>query len=132
MLADTAKVADPQPFLEHLDNDCDNDDDNTDGCVFSNLDGSSMLIAPKNILLDDDTSKGDTVYGHLATFVRGAPTPQIVELWRLTALSFLKRLEVKSPNTVWLSTSGVGVAWLHFRLDSQPKYYQYKEFADET
>ena len=30
---------------------------------------------------------------------------------------------------VWLSTSGLGVYWLHVRLDSRPKYYQFKEFA---
>ena len=33
---------------------------------------------------------------------------------------------------VWLSTSGMGVAWLHFRLDQRPKYYTYRAFAEET
>ncbi len=33
---------------------------------------------------------------------------------------------------VWFSTSGMGVAWLHFRLDKRPKYYTYRAFAEET
>jgi hypothetical protein len=141
-LADFAKLADTQAFSNHLD-ECD-----ADACVFSNLDKSSILIAPKNILEhdvgdydNDDKSEEEnevdignydtTVYGHLANFLRGAPTEQITEIWRMAALAFSKRLEEKSPKTVWFSTSGSGVAWLHFRLDSQPKYYQYQKFANE-
>ena len=30
---------------------------------------------------------------------------------------------------VWLSTAGHGVAWLHVRLDSQPKYYRYRPYV---
>ena len=30
---------------------------------------------------------------------------------------------------VWLSTSGMGVPWLHMRLDQVPKYYTYEPFA---
>jgi len=26
---------------------------------------------------------------------------------------------------------GMGIAWLHLRLDSRPKYYQFQEFAQE-
>jgi hypothetical protein len=26
---------------------------------------------------------------------------------------------------IWLSTAGDGIAWLHVRLDSRPKYYSY-------
>ena len=28
-------------------------------------------------------------------------------------------------NPLWLSTLGLGVAWVHIRLDRTPKYYQY-------
>jgi hypothetical protein len=30
---------------------------------------------------------------------------------------------------MWLSTSGLGVAWLHIRLDSTPKYYQHQPYT---
>jgi hypothetical protein len=33
---------------------------------------------------------------------------------------------------VWFSTSGMGVAWLHFRLDERPKYYTFRAFAEEN
>jgi NADH:ubiquinone oxidoreductase subunit len=31
---------------------------------------------------------------------------------------------------VWLSTAGMGVAWLHVRLDDRPKYYGYSPYRD--
>ena len=37
----------------------------------------------------------------------------------------------KNNDPIWFSTSGSGVAWLHFRLDSRPKYYTYKPFKIE-
>jgi hypothetical protein len=29
---------------------------------------------------------------------------------------------------VWLSTAGMGVAWLHVRLDSRPTYYGHRPY----
>ncbi|KAL7575598.1 hypothetical protein ACA910_020166 [Epithemia clementina (nom. ined.)] len=37
------------------------------------------------------------------------------------------KLEANQP--VWLSTSGMGIAWLHMRLDQVPKYYTYTPFV---
>lgn len=28
----------------------------------------------------------------------------------------------------WLSTAGMGVSWLHVRLDERPKYYRFQEY----
>ena len=28
----------------------------------------------------------------------------------------------------WLSTAGMGVYWLHVRVDSRPKYYRYQGY----
>ena len=36
--------------------------------------------------------------------------------------------EVGNDVPVWTSTSGLGVYWLHVRLDSRPKYYQHQPF----
>jgi hypothetical protein len=48
--------------------------------------------------------------------------------------NFKKRQRKNSgaAKPVWFSTSGMGVAWLHFRLDRRPKYYTYRAFAVET
>ena len=40
----------------------------------------------------------------------------------------LDRLHRSPEETTWLSTSGLGVYWLHVRLDSYPKYYTYRPY----
>jgi len=30
---------------------------------------------------------------------------------------------------LWLSTAGLGVSWLHVRLDTRPKYYRHRVYA---
>jgi hypothetical protein len=64
-------------------------------------------------------------YAHLATFARGAPPEQQQALWQTVGAAVARRL---SPAPLWLSTSGLGVAWLHVRLDKQPKYYTYPPY----
>jgi len=36
-----------------------------------------------------------------------------------------KRINAKR---VWLSTAGMGVSWLHVRLDDRPKYYGHRPY----
>ena len=31
----------------------------------------------------------------------------------------------------WLSTAGMGVAWLHVRLDQRPKYYAHRPYRED-
>lgn len=64
-----------------------------------------------------------TDYGNLAAFFQNAPTDQHQALWRVVGRSVKERLVSHSP--LWLSVAGGGVAWLHVRLDSSPKYYRY-------
>jgi hypothetical protein len=97
------------------------------GCVFPNLDGTSTMISPKG------TALGENTYGHLAAFVRRAPKEQVNKMWRLAVQTFVDVLVAsKSRDKVWFSTDGIGVAWVHFRLDPRPKYYSYKPFRQEV
>lgn len=80
---------------------------------FANLSGDSTLIAPAPLA-------DDSMYGHLAAFVRAAPAEQVDALWRTVGDAMTRRLSAKP---VWLSTAGAGVSWLHVRLDDRPKYY---------
>jgi hypothetical protein len=89
--------------------------------AFPNLSGDALLIVPRRI---SDANN----YGHIAAFVRGAPREQQHELLRCLALEIEKRLAA-SPNRFWISTAGLGVPWVHVRLDESPKYYQYKPYA---
>ncbi len=68
-----------------------------------------------------------SAYTDLATFLRHGPGEQKHELFRALAHAIRHRL---GQRPVWVSTSGLGVAWLHIRLDSRPKYYQYHPFTE--
>ena len=59
--------------------------------------------------------------------MRHAPAAQVHELWRAVGAAMQARL---SPRPTWLSTAGMGVAWLHVRLDERPKYYGYALYRD--
>ena len=96
-----------------------------DVCVFENLGGDAMLVSP--ICRDDSLPLA--TFSHLAIFVRTAPLSQVRHFWNKVADTYQQQY---NHNTVWLSTEGSGVAWLHVRIDRRPKYYHYHKFANET
>ena len=89
-----------------------NDDTDRGVVAFANLSGDAMLVVPSP---RTDVS----AYGHLAAFVRNAPREQANALWRVVARAVQVR---RTEQPLWLNTAGGGVAWLHVRLDSRPKY----------
>ncbi|KAI2498359.1 hypothetical protein MHU86_16112 [Fragilaria crotonensis] len=128
---------DPQAFAEHMSASC---CETLQGCAFPNMGGDAQLIVPcaavsqhramlKNNNIEEQPHL--VAYSHLAAFCRQAPIHQVSRVWQLAAKEYQHRVNGTSK-TVWLSTSGTGIAWLHFRLDSRPKYYQYKPFQSET
>ena len=62
-----------------------------------------------------------SVYTQIGGFVRDAPGHQILDFWTRVGKEMLGHVQ-QDPR--WLSTSGLGVYWLHVRIDSVPKYYQ--------
>jgi hypothetical protein len=108
--------ADDTDFAEHL---C----DEAPVAAFSNLSGDALLIVPRMIAAAES-------YGHIAAFVRGAPREQQHALLNCLAQEIEKRLAA-SPNRFWISTAGLGVPWVHVRLDRGPKYYQYRPYRSE-
>lgn len=85
---------------------------------FRNLGGDAILIAPS-------PCEGTQGYAHLATFLDRAAESQVHALWHSVGENICNSLTDKP---IWLSTSGLGVAWLHIRLDSSPKYYQHQPY----
>jgi len=83
--------------------------------VFESLGGDATLIAPCAIA-------GTQNCVHLASFVRAAPADLICAFWQTLGQTVLNSL---GDRPLWLSTSGLGVSWLHARLDSEPRYYQH-------
>jgi hypothetical protein len=89
--------------------------------TFPNLGGDAMLVAPEQIAASSS-------YAHLAAFVRSAPQAQQHELFQ-TLGHAIDDFLCKYDGRIWISTSGLGVAWLHVRLDTYPKYYQHQPYA---
>lgn len=90
-----------------------------DGVVsFENLGGDARLVVPA-------PAAEDHAYNHLARFVRDAPPAQQDTLFRVVGEQMQQRVTRKS---VWLSTAGAGVSWLHVRLDDRPKYYGFERY----
>ena len=78
--------------------------------TFPNLGGDAMLVVPAPLA----NAAG---YTHLARFLRQGPRAQVDAMWRSAGVAMLDRL---SNAPTWLSTAGLGVSWLHLRLDARP------------
>lgn len=89
---------------------------------FPNLRGDAVLVVPKDL-------SAPTAYGHLAAFLRGGPAAQVELLWKTLGVAIFE-WQFDGRGTLWLSTAGLGVPWLHLRLDSRPKYYRHAEYRD--
>jgi len=82
---------------------------------FPNLGGDAHLIAPTPKIEPQH-------YSHLGSFVRHAPQEQQDAFWQRVGECYAAALE---EGKRWLSTAGMGVYWLHVRVDTRPKYYRY-------
>lgn len=99
-----ASRPDPAAFLGNL---------SEDGVsAFRNLGDDATLVAPP--------ARG--AWPHLAAFVRTAPAALVHELVHCCTRTMFE-LSDSGRDPVWLSTAGLGVPWLHVRLDDRPKYY---------
>jgi hypothetical protein len=86
--------------------------------VFQNLGKDATLVVPAPIARPE-------VYPHLGSFIRNGPASQQAEFWRRVGETMTQSI---SSAPVWLSTAGLGVSWLHLRIDSHPKYYRYEPY----
>ena len=85
---------------------------------FPNLGGDATLVVPCPL--------GPlSAYAQLATFVRLALDEQQHQLWTMVGAALERQLGARP---LWLSTSGLGIYWLHIRLDSAPKYYTHDPY----
>ncbi len=88
--------------------------------VFDNLGKDATLIAPA-------PGRQDRNYSHIAVFTEQAPDQQQHALWQ--KVGEITRGHI-SNQLLWLNTAGGGVAWLHVRLDSRPKYYRHGPYCN--
>ena len=89
--------------------------------AFDNVHRDATLIIP--------SPRGSiSVYGHIASFVRKAPTKQVDALWRIVGETLVDRINNNPGKAFWANTQGDAVAWLHIRFDSTPKYYNFDAY----
>lgn len=83
--------------------------------AFQNLGNTATLVAPPH----RPGSKNN--FSHIATFYKHASPGEIKDLWRTVAKVVERKM--KKGESVYVSTHGTGVPWLHVRIESTPKYY---------
>jgi len=86
--------------------------------TFGNLGRDAELVVPCPVA-------PHRIYTHFASFIRNAPEEQKHDLFISLANVLGDNINSKP---VWVSTSGLGVYWLHIRLDARPKYYTYQPY----
>jgi hypothetical protein len=79
---------------------------------FPNIGGDAILVVPKPLA-------GKAGYGHLGAFLQVAPDEQQHALLQVLGGATKASLQ-RSDNSIWISTAGLGVPWLHVRLDLTP------------
>ena len=104
-------AADATAFREHF--------GATDIASFVSLKGDALLISP--------APRPGVDAAHFAAFARTAPSSLWLALLRQVAKA---DAEQRSAGHLWLSTAGMGVPWLHVRLDTRPKYYRHRPYRD--
>ena len=90
--------------------------------TFPNLGGDAMLVAP----IPEDHKN----FACLSTWLRETRNDEESwdKLFEAVGKALIARVEEKSSKTIWVSTNGAGVSWLHFRIDSYPKYYTNRQY----
>ena len=88
---------------------------------FLNLGKNARLIVPTKRTEEE-------IYNHLGKFIRYAESKQVIAVFKRVGQKMLE--EIKKDELIWLNTAGLGVIWLHIRMDAKPKYYKTKTYKN--
>lgn len=128
------RIVDIQPFNEYFTN---NYKQESTIIAIDNIDKSSRLVipCPNSKIIEQINTKELNMNDlqhmtHLNIFLKYSQENIKYDLWKKVSEEMLIRINNQSDDykKIWLSTSGLGVSWLHIRLDSYPKYYNYQEY----
>ena len=84
--------------------------------------GDSWLVSPRYVSGKDFSS--------LSRFINNASESYIMCFWCCVANTLKSKLLSNKSKKFWLSTSGLGVNYLHVRIDERPKYYNFDLFKE--
>ena len=94
---------------------------NNEYCTsFYNLSKTTRLIIP--------TKLNGSNYKSLKEFIENAPHIQQQYFWKQVSIEAYNML--KQHSKIWISTHGLGVPYLHVRVEVSPKYYKTSEFCN--
>lgn len=89
---------------------------------FMNLGKNARLVVPTK-------QSEKAIYNHLGKFIKHATDEQIIAVFQHVGQKVKE--EIESKETIWLNTAGLGIIWLHIRMDTKPKYYKNELFLAE-
>lgn len=97
--------------------------------IYSSKQVADFMNLGKNARLVIPTKKSDAeIYNHFGKFIRLAEDGQILALFK--RVGKVVQEEIKKQDYIWLNTAGLGVIWLHVRMDTRPKYYKTTEYKN--
>ncbi|RHZ35930.1 DUF6940 family protein [endosymbiont GvMRE of Glomus versiforme] len=105
-------TCDYSSFVEHFNRSQDNH-----VVSFPSLSGDTLIVP---IPIND--------YKNLKEFNNNASLEQKEHFWQKVGEKMKESLLNANGAPRWLSTSGLGVSYLHVRIDSRPKYYSFDEY----
>lgn len=79
-----------------------------------NLKKDALMVIPT-------INGGNTNYLNILSFIRTANYKQIDALLCELGIQVCKQIKINKP--IYVSTHGLGVYWLHIRIENTPKYY---------
>ena len=80
--------------------------------TFPNLGHNAILVVPCPV---SDSKLNQ--YSSIGPFMRNIETNQVHQFWIEAARTMLLTIDQKGSQPTWMSTSGLGVYWLHLRWD---------------
>lgn len=149
--------ADIRPFKDHFITDSKIECERMRVTSFLNLGRDSLLVVPcplPPLNLTENKNHDYKYFAHLLSYVKGPyynkqvindkPIKlknfdhhkytnhqiQVVDLFKLLGEKVISTIQKSEDHhkKYWISTSGLGVSWLHIRIDTYPKYYNYEEY----
>ena len=103
-----------------------------DAVSFPSLGKDAKLVVPTPTKSGNwiNNNKERFDYKNISQFTKNAPLKKQYNFWQEVANELEKSLDNSENTPKWLSTHGLGIHYLHVRIDSRPKYYSWSEYSN--